>query len=518
MKILVKKIFLLAILIFGVTPILHSQTSYLEWVSTYSNSLGYKSHIAVEDGGNVYVAGENFHVVKYNPNGQQVWARVKNNSTVVGTVLDGMGNLIVIGSSGGSSILTVKYNPGGDELWTRVYPTGSLNNVTASAVVVDDTNNVYVTGYGGDGHPFPWKVSIISVSIKYKPNGDFVWDYRLFGSAPGTVHSAQALTLGENGNVYVSGGYAESSVFGSGWIYKYQHDGQLVMSELNNLSFSAISLYSDANGNLYTAGYGGFSNLDVAKFNSTLQNLWSVNLSVGNLSGLSDQPVAKMKRDKYGNLIIAAQSFDASSGYDYYVTKLDSNGVQLWTSKYNYSGNSVDVLRDLALDSAGSIYVTGYSEVGNTGSFTTIKYTSDGDSARVLKYDGRGNSIQTDISGGKVYVSGGNNSGMITIKYSLPLNIQNVSTQIPENFSLYQNYPNPFNPTTNIRFDIRKQGLVTLKVYDILGKEVTTLVNESLQPGTYEADFDATGLTSGVYFYRLETEGFGAFNIMMLVK
>jgi photosystem II stability/assembly factor-like uncharacterized protein len=79
---------------------------------------------------------------------------------------------------------------------------------------------------------------------------------------------------------------------------------------------------------------------------------------------------------------------------------------------------------------------------------------------------------------------------------------------IPDNFSLSQNYPNPFNPTTKIKFDIpenvkRKTFDVKLIVYDILGKEITTLVNESLQPGAYEVTFDGSNLPSGIYFYQL---------------
>lgn len=77
--------------------------------------------------------------------------------------------------------------------------------------------------------------------------------------------------------------------------------------------------------------------------------------------------------------------------------------------------------------------------------------------------------------------------------------------RVPEGFSLGQNYPNPFNPATHIPFSIPASGITTLKLYDVLGREVRTLVNENLQPGSYEVAFDATGLASGVYFYRLQS-------------
>jgi hypothetical protein len=72
------------------------------------------------------------------------------------------------------------------------------------------------------------------------------------------------------------------------------------------------------------------------------------------------------------------------------------------------------------------------------------------------------------------------------------IGIHNISTNIPKEYNVFQNYPNPFNPTTNIKFDIPKQSKVNLKVFGILGKEIATLVNEELNPGTYEANFDAS--------------------------
>ncbi|MCX6159418.1 MAG: T9SS type A sorting domain-containing protein [Ignavibacteriae bacterium] len=81
--------------------------------------------------------------------------------------------------------------------------------------------------------------------------------------------------------------------------------------------------------------------------------------------------------------------------------------------------------------------------------------------------------------------------------------IRKLSSDIPLSFALAQNYPNPFNPTTKIKFDVVKSGNVKILVYDILGREVQTLVNEMLQPGKYETTFDGSNLTSGIYFYRL---------------
>jgi len=105
---------------------------------------------------------------------------------------------------------------------------------------------------------------------------------------------------------------------------------------------------------------------------------------------------------------------------------------------------------------------------------------------------------------------------------SVGINIS--GTEIPSAYSLSQNYPNPFNPTTKIRFAIPKASVgqtflfVTLKVYDIMGKEISTLVNEQLAPGTYETTFDGSALSTGTYFYKLTTGDFSATKKLTLLK
>ena len=89
---------------------------------------------------------------------------------------------------------------------------------------------------------------------------------------------------------------------------------------------------------------------------------------------------------------------------------------------------------------------------------------------------------------------------------------------IADGYTLEQNFPNPFNPSTTIDFSISRQGFTSLKVYDMLGKEVAVLVNGNLGAGAYSATFDAAALPSGVYFYKLETEGFTSVKKMTLIK
>jgi photosystem II stability/assembly factor-like uncharacterized protein len=103
------------------------------------------------------------------------------------------------------------------------------------------------------------------------------------------------------------------------------------------------------------------------------------------------------------------------------------------------------------------------------------------------------------------------------------IGINPVGNNIPSDFKLYQNYPNPFNPTTNIKYQIPKNGFVSLKVYDLLGREIVTLVNEYQKAGTYETQFSINSITnhqlsSGIYFYRLLSGDFVETKKMLMIK
>ena len=108
------------------------------------------------------------------------------------------------------------------------------------------------------------------------------------------------------------------------------------------------------------------------------------------------------------------------------------------------------------------------------------------------------------VSNNNGAVSGGWAAVISTIHDTTSVGVENDKTKIPTVFGLDQNYPNPFNPATTINYSVPKAALVTIKVYDILGKEVATLVNEQKTAGNYEVQFDANRLSSGVYFYRMQ--------------
>jgi hypothetical protein len=99
-----------------------------------------------------------------------------------------------------------------------------------------------------------------------------------------------------------------------------------------------------------------------------------------------------------------------------------------------------------------------------------------------------------------------------------PISIKNEKDKIPSSYALDQNYPNPFNPSTSIGFSVPKKGIVRIVLYDAMGNEVKTVLNEEKNPGSYYVNFDATALSSGVYFYKMVSGDFSEAKKMMLIK
>jgi len=185
-----------------------------------------------------------------------------------------------------------------------------------------------------------------------------------------------------------------------------------------------------------------------------------------------------------------------------FISSVNGKNVILnWTTVSESNNAGFDIER--AIDN-GQLTIDSWSKVGNVGgsgtineprtySFTDRNLASGNYSYRLKQIDFNGN-----------------------FEY---FNLNNeVIVGVPSNFSLSQNYPNPFNPTTNLEFGISELGLVTLKVYDISGKEVMTLVNEQKAPGYYKVSFNGASLSSGIYFYTIQSGSFVSTKKMTLIK
>ena len=116
------------------------------------------------------------------------------------------------------------------------------------------------------------------------------------------------------------------------------------------------------------------------------------------------------------------------------------------------------------------------------------------------------------------YSGFGDNVYIDSLCIGVPVGVVNNNNNVPKVYSLNQNYPNPFNPSTQISFGLPKSGNVKLVVFDILGREVKTLVNEFQTAGTHSITFDASSLSSGIYFYSITANDFTATKKMLLIK
>jgi len=185
-----------------------------------------------------------------------------------------------------------------------------------------------------------------------------------------------------------------------------------------------------------------------------------------------------------------------------------TNGGTNWVIQYN-NGDSVTSIKFLNDTFGWAIGLSG-----------RIKYTYNS-GTNWQNYSSITNSNLNSIffpSYNKGWIAGSNGVILHTDNNGGINSIEKYSNFIPLKFSLHQNYPNPFNPVTKIKFDLPKSSNAKLIIYDLLGREVTTLVNEQLKPGSYEAEWDGTNFASGIYFYSLVTDDFTETKKMVLIK
>src|SRR5574341_1199708 len=363
------------------------------WVRVHNglgNGYDEAKALAVDDSGNVYVTGrslgsiglDNFCTLKYNSWGDSLWDRSYNglgNDIDVATsiAVDNSGNVYVTGytwNGGSDDYTTIKYSALGDTLWVRNY-NGPGNGVDqANALTVDNNGNVYITGtsrgFGGTARDY--------ATIKYSAIGDTLWIRRYDGPAGGQDDASFAIALDDSGNVYVTG---------------------------------------------FSRGVGSARDFATIKYNSIGDTLW---LRRYNGPGFGDDSAKALVVDSSGNIYVTGSSVGSGSGYDYTTIKYNSIGDTLWLRRFNGAGNGADLAQGLALDFQQNLYVTGYSWNGSSYDFLTVKYNSLGDTIWTKTYNGSGNGadVAQAVSVDKLlnlYLTGyswnGSSYDYVTIKY-----------------------------------------------------------------------------------------------------
>ena len=230
--------------------------------------------------------------------------------------------------------------------------------------------------------------------------------------------------------------------------------------------------------------------------------------------GVGDHDVKIIKSTDGGlNWSAPIRVNDDPAGREQFFTwmTIDQTTGFLYTVFYdrrNYADANTDVYMARSTD-GGTTWI---NERVSASPFAPTSGTFFGDYNNITAANGRVRPMWTRLTGSGLSIW--------TALIDFPIGIDPISSQIPETFALQQNYPNPFNPSTKIRYDIPKSssGETTLKVYDQLGREVATLVNEKLNPGSYEINWDAADYANGVYYYKLVSGSFTETKKMVLVK
>jgi len=439
-----RKYILLVFLLYSFVP-LRAQV-YEAWVARYDgegNSVDRAHSLAVDDSANVYVTGLSlgltsfdYATIKYSSSGDTLWVRRYNgpgNSHDIATaiVMDVSGNVYVTGGSVGSNTFydyaTIKYSPAGDTLWVRRYNGPGDDDDRASALAVDDSGNVFVSGMS-----YADSTSYDYLTIKYSPAGDTLWVRRYNG--PGNSFDyANALTVDNSGNVYVTGESYGSGTFSDYATIKYSSAGDTLWVRRYNGPGDSLdcanALTVDDSRNVYVTGksfgivtfFEDYATDDYAtiKYDSNGDTLWTRRY---NDPGNSADVANALAVDGNGNVYVTGHV----SSSDYATIKYNPNGDTTWVKRYSQAGN--DFATALAVDNNGNAYVTGYSW-GTSFDYATIKYSSFGDTLWVIRYNGPGNgsdeayAIALDNSG-NLYVTGGSDGGNLTgsdyttIKYS----------------------------------------------------------------------------------------------------
>lgn len=536
-----------------------------QWVARYNGTANGPddARSTVDMYGNVYVTGTvtdtasglDIRTIKYNAAGNLVW-KAKWNGGANGDdepysiAVDKFGNAYVTGRSMGKGtgydFITIKYNLFGIRQWSARYSTPGNAFDWAKSIAIDDLGNVYVTGEGGLGA----NSTSDYITIKYNSTGTRLWVANYDG--PGRNDGANALTLDESGNVYVTGRspagidldeedmdmttikYNTDGV--QQWVARY--DGPVA----GNFFDQGQAITVDKNGNVYVTGNSAGSNLEDAadyatvKYNANGVQQWAARYNGPGNS--TDVPLA-IAVDASQNVYITGYSAAApnETNYDYATIKYNSSGQQLWLSRYNGPGNDHDQANGLALDKDANVYVTGRSMGAGTGfDFATIKYSTAGDQQAVARYNGPANGydgptifispshpIAVDINC-NVYVTGasagsGTGTDFLTIKYSppgapAPAPITGIDTgtgttpqpaassnPIPTSFRVFV-APNPAVVTTKISYELPVEGKVSIAIYDLLGRKIETLVDATRAPGSYYADLNVANIASGIYTYQ----------------
>jgi uncharacterized delta-60 repeat protein len=496
--------------------------------NTYLSGYGYETSLG---------QGHDFLTVKGNSSGTEQWTKVYNgpqNNTdrPFGLFVDNAGNVYLTGTSwwsaNGYKIVTIKYSPTGDMLWISAYDSLGTAEGEAHDVTVDINGNVYVTGRISPANNSYYDLAL----IKMNQNGS-VLDYSYYGKPLGFTEDGTNIITDDDGNIFVAGTADNSGVGPEAIVIKYNSSLDTLwtvhINGTNNaLNEFAIDFQLDDSGNVYVLcrlqNTPGSTDFSLTKINSSGEIIWREDYDE---AGGQDIP-EDMVMDNQGNIYVTGRvRRSGGGGYnDFAIIKYNNAGVQQWVSYYDGPNNLDDDPIAINFDSDGNIYVCGESNrSGGNFKFIVVKYTSAGIFDWEYVYDINESSKAIGIwpdNSGFVYAAGegvgqSGNQDLMVVKLSAITGVE-TENSLPVRFDLLQNFPNPFNPVTKIKWLLPAAAHHSIKVFDILGREISVLVDEYREAGDYELDFNGSNLSSGIYYYQLKTENYFQVKKMLLIK
>lgn len=365
----------------------------------------------------------------------------------------------------------------GDSIWLKNINTVPNASTLYSIVQVDDTKFV-ACGYVPVFQP-PYLIYYSIWVLKFNVNGEIIWQ-NFYGGA-----------------TYYLSDYGIKLIHTS--------DNNLLMT--GTISQMIFLLKTDIDGNeIFLKHYNNFTPFSdpVASFNLSENNDNSYFITGSTSTWSESKNILLIKTENDGDTLFV-RNYDGNipnlfsrDDYGVYVKKLNNNKIILGGNGFT-SWDYKPLLVIILADSVGNIIWEHTIENEISSKLMTLDISQE----KKLYYLGTENILP-------------NNVFIIKTSYDVTSTLEN--NTLHTDYKLYQNYPNPFNPTTKIKYSIPQTSYVTIKVYDILGKEIETIVNEEKPIGNYEIEFDGSKLTSGVYFYKMKVGSFINTKKFILIK
>ncbi|MCX7878546.1 MAG: SBBP repeat-containing protein, partial [Ignavibacteria bacterium] len=479
----------------------YSQEAILEWAVRFSDGPqknNYAECMAVDSMGNVFIAGRDseiprgFSVIKFSPSGQFLWRSRFSGGNNIGITprdmtIDLQGN-VYVGASDNRFVI-LKFSPSGVRQWVKIHDGGGATDI--EGIYLADNNKLIVSGStplntGGGGVRPGVRTMCLNTAT-----GDSIWSRALVFHSPHFTFAEALDKTNITGDWY-------RSLFRAIITISYDINGNLKWwqtfpdSTAEHRNNYGQDITTDRNGNVYVAGQLVYSNepykAEVLKYDSLGNLKWQ---RIFNGKGYTFGYPIEIKTDPWGNVILCNLASSSTGDGDYIVQKYSPNGELLWWRAYNGPSNLADYPYGMSIDKQGSVYVTGTikdQDYPPRQRIATVKYDKDGNLKWVKHYypvfypDSTGNPIPyagvivdqnlNVYVGGVIWRmhNGGGFPDALVLKYSQPIGIEPISTEIPGRFSLEQNYPNPFNPITKIKFSVPENAFIKLIIYDVIGK------------------------------------------------